>query len=479
MELKTIYISYSRVSTNEQGEKGVSIEAQIEEHKAWAAQRGVEISQYFIDRGYSAGTFKRPGLQEMLRLLSENKKTSRGYSKSYVIIIRYQSRLIRDVSKKRSLQCVFEKFNTTVCCLNGIWMDKPEAGGIVSDIPMLFDENERKQVSGRVFDSYKHIALNGGYPIGGKTPPRGYTRVKSGKINRLVPNDDAPVVKEAFELLATGKYSPKAACELFNAKNLLNKRWNSNVLSRFIDNPIYYGRLKTSYFDSDDPSITEAQKAGWYNFDCHCQPIISRELFEQVQNVMHIKRKNSDHSYYFENKIKCNHCGGYLSKRCSWRIVKSTGDYTLYKYYYCPHCDKRINETYVLEQFLLDYPKWERETKNSNYLRMLQNKIISKQNQIEILNGLYEECVLDQEEYTTRLKLLSKDIKSFKNEYKKYIGERELDWNQFTSSEKAHFINSTIDCIYVFPGPISDGAEVTEIRYRESLPAIKKINKRK
>ncbi len=286
MELKTIYISYSRVSTNEQGEKGVSIEAQIEEHKAWAAQRGVEISQYFIDRGYSAGTFKRPGLQEMLRLLSENKKTSRGYSKSYVIIIRYQSRLIidrgysagtfkrpglqemlrllsenkktsrgysksyviiiryqsrliRDVSKKRSLQCVFEKFNTTVCCLNGIWMDKPEAGGIVSDIQMLFDENERKQVSGRVFDSYKHIALNGGYPIGGKTPPRGYTRVKSGKINRLVPNDDAPVVKEAFELLATGKYSPKAACELFNAKNLLNKRWNSNVLSRFIDNPIY------------------------------------------------------------------------------------------------------------------------------------------------------------------------------------------------------------------------------------------------
>ncbi len=215
----------------------------------------------------------------------------------------------------------------------------------------------------------------------------------------------------------------------------------------FIDNPIYYGRLKTSYFDSDDPSITEAQKAGWYNFDCHCQPIISRELFEQVQNVMHIKRKNSDHSYYFENKIKCNHCGGYLSKRCSWRIVKSTGDYTLYKYYYCPHCDKRINETYILEQFLLDYPKWERETKNSNYLRMLQNKIISKQNQIEILNGLYEECVLDQEEYTTRLKpdFRSKTGKSsaqLKRKDLREISLRSFLFGQWSGSSYIQVINT-------------------------------------
>lgn len=79
-----------------------------------------------------------------------------------------------------------------------------------------------------------------------------------------------------------------------------------------------------------------------------------------------------------------------------------------------------------MEQFLLDYPEWERETKDSNYLRMLQNKITVRQNQIEILNGLYEDNSIDQEEYSSRLKTLSKEIKHFRNEYKKYIGERRL-----------------------------------------------------
>lgn len=102
--------------------------------------------------------------------------------------------------------------------------------------------------------------------------------MKTGKINRLVPNEEAPLIKEAFESLASGKFSIQQACELFNAKKFLGKKWNANVLAGFIDNPIYYGRLKTAYFDSDDPSIEEAQKAGWYSFEYHCEPIITRDL---------------------------------------------------------------------------------------------------------------------------------------------------------------------------------------------------------
>lgn len=259
--MKTVYISYSRVSTNEQVENGVSVEAQMAEHKAWATANGVEISHFFVDSGYSAGTFKRPGLQDMLHLLSQNKPKGKTFKYQYVILIRYQSRLIRDMAKKRSLQCVFKKFNVRVQCLKGTWEGKPDAGGIVSDIQMLFDENERKQVSGRVFDSYRHIAMAGGYPVGGNKPPRGYKRVRVGKIAHLVPDEsEAEEVIEAFKLLATGKYSVKEASELFNARNVLNKRWNSNVLAKFIDNPIYYGRLATSYFDSADPNIPDEQK---------------------------------------------------------------------------------------------------------------------------------------------------------------------------------------------------------------------------
>lgn len=227
--METRYISYSRVSTNEQGEKGVSIEAQMEEHQRWAAENGVTISHFFTDSGYSAGSFKRPGLQDMISLISQNKKTKSGYPYRYVLLIRYQSRLIRDISKKRSLQCVFEKFNVSVHCLNGDWKKEPNAGGIVTDIQMLIDENERLQVSGRVYDSYRHIAMTGCYPIGGKRPPLGFKKIKSGKNWKLVPDEaEAPQIKELFELLSTGDYTAKKACVYLNSVNYLGRRWTWN-----------------------------------------------------------------------------------------------------------------------------------------------------------------------------------------------------------------------------------------------------------
>lgn len=477
--MKTIYLSYSRVSTNEQRENGVSIEAQIQEHQEWAKKHNVEISEYFQDPGYSAGSFKRPGLQQLLKLISKNSKTAKGYAFHYVILIRYQSRLIRAVTKKRSLQCVFNKYNVSVICLSGTWSEKPDAGGIVSDIQMLFDENERKQVSGRVIDSYRHIAMNGGYPIGGKRAPRGYKRERVGKIVHLVPSEEANSVREAFKLLATGEYTTQQACELFNAQGFLDKKWNADRLARFIDNPIYYGRLKTKYFDSDDPSISSDQKTGWYSADCHCEPLISRDLFNQVQKEMHIRRQPTTHTYYFDRKIRCSICGAKMAKRCAWRLQKSSGGYTLYKYYYCSHCNKRINESFVMEQFLIDYPKWERRTKDANYLRMLENKVVSRQNQIDILNELYEEGSLDLEEYSNRLKTLGQEIKKYRKELKNYIGERQADWNQFSEDQKMDFIKATVKCIYAHPGPIERGASIQKIQYRDDLPTIKKVDRRK
>lgn len=475
--METIYISYSRVSTNEQGERGVSIEAQIEEHDRWARENNVTISHYYQDSGYSAGSFKRPGLQELIGLISKNKKTKHGYPYRYILLIRYQSRLIRDISKKRSLQCVFEKYNVSVHCLNGDWSKEPNAGGIVTDIQMLIDENERLQVSGRVYDSYRHIAMAGCYPIGGRRPPFGYRKEKSGKNWKLVVDpEEAQQIRNLFDLLSTGNYSSKKACAYLNSINLFERKWSWNTLSKLIDNPIYYGRLRTAWFDSEDPTIHESQKTGWYSSECHNEPIITKELFDKVQTTMHrANRKRGNHVYLFKGKVVCSNCGTTLKNRCAWRA--NSRESVLYKYYYCPNCEKRINELFILERFLYKYPKWERKIKDINFCEQLRRQLANKQKELDLVSELFEEQLLKFDEYSKRFKLLVKEMNQIETELKKIISKKELDWSDLSETEKQEVIQKSVDLISVVPGPIEDGALVLEIRFFEDVPTIRKAKK--
>ena len=476
--METRYISYSRVSTNEQGEKGVSIEAQMEEHQRWAAENGVTISHFFTDSGYSAGSFKRPGLQDMISLISQNKKTKSGYPYRYVLLIRYQSRLIRDISKKRSLQCVFEKFNVSVHCLNGDWKKEPNAGGIVTDIQMLIDENERLQVSGRVYDSYRHIAMTGCYPIGGKRPPLGFKKTKSGKNWKLVPDEtEAPQIKELFELLSSGDYTAKKACVYLNSVNYLGRRWTWNVLSKLIDNSLYYGRLQTTWFDSDDPTISTTLKSGWYSSDCHTEPIISKDLFDQVQATMHRRKKKRDnHVYYFKSKMKCHICGNDLKNRCAWRA--RSNESILYKYYFCPKCQKRINESFILEKFLYYYPNWERKIKDLSFCEKTQSIIKTKEAEVNLLTELFEENLITYDGYSKRYRTLALEIQQQANELDKISAKKELDWSDLTDQEKMDIVQRSIEMIYVIPGPIESDAEIVSIKFYDEPPMIPKARKK-
>ena len=114
-----LYFSYARASDKEQGLQGMTVEAQRQEHIEWAKKKGIEITEYFVDNGYSAKDLKRKDIQRMLHIISENKPRNGKYTYKIYVIIRYQSRLIRNMMYKRSLQNVFDKFNVEVICMEG------------------------------------------------------------------------------------------------------------------------------------------------------------------------------------------------------------------------------------------------------------------------------------------------------------------------------------------------------------------------
>jgi len=63
-------IIYTRVSTDEQAEKGYSLRDQQAKLEKYCAEKGFEIIKHYQD-DHSAKTFERPEFQKMLEFISK------------------------------------------------------------------------------------------------------------------------------------------------------------------------------------------------------------------------------------------------------------------------------------------------------------------------------------------------------------------------------------------------------------------------
>lgn len=66
-------IIYTRVSTDEQAEKGFSLRDQQEKLTKYCRSNEIEIIKHFEDDGYSAKTFNRPQFNNLLAYIRKNK----------------------------------------------------------------------------------------------------------------------------------------------------------------------------------------------------------------------------------------------------------------------------------------------------------------------------------------------------------------------------------------------------------------------
>lgn len=139
--------------------------------------------------------------------------------------------------------------------------------------------------------------LNDRVIVGGKD--RG-----TGKIDKK----KAHLVKEAFELYATGTYSFKKLAKLMREKGLtttgkhkIERPISTTHIERMLKDPIYYG-------------IYEAKgKRIVHDFG----KIISKELFDQCQTVKQRKsryaERYADNEYIFKGLLRCDKCGKMFS----------------------------------------------------------------------------------------------------------------------------------------------------------------------
>jgi DNA invertase Pin-like site-specific DNA recombinase len=227
-----VYVRVSRVGKRK-GNSFISPDEQEQKARRLAADREVAVGKVLTDLDQSGGTLDRPGLQEALARVRAG--TSGG------IVVGWLDRLSRDTEGSRLLRDIAEAGG--VVYADDIQPDLQTASGeLMVDIWFAFAKYVRKQSRER-FEGAKESAIERGVPVMTRAPI-GYRK----REDRRLESDPkaAPVVREAFEMAASGQ-GPSAVARLFESRGLAStqgsRSWTRQAAASVIRNRVYLGEL--------------------------------------------------------------------------------------------------------------------------------------------------------------------------------------------------------------------------------------------
>src|SRR5690625_4541055 len=271
-------VSYLRVSTREQAERGgreegFSIPAQREANRKKAQSMGAMIVKEFVERGVSGTSTNRPALQQMLRYLDEEQG-----SVDFVIVHKLD-RLARNRADDVALNQRFDQYGIRLVSTSEN-IDQTPGGillhGIMSSIAEFYSRNLANEVLKGMSEKVRNGGTVGRAPIGYLN-----TRIiQNGVENRIVTVDDqrAPLVTWAFHAYATGEHTVVSLAEALNARGLTTvparKLAERPVLPKHVHN------ILTNVFYTGVTTFKGVQYPGNH------EPLIDKATFEEVQTIL-------------------------------------------------------------------------------------------------------------------------------------------------------------------------------------------------
>jgi DNA invertase Pin-like site-specific DNA recombinase len=279
------YIGYIRVSTVKQGTKGVSLIEQRDAILRYAERMGFSIT-IWLEETETAAKQGRPVFNQALKLLRTGKakgiilhKLDRG------------ARNLRDWSAIGELsdQGIEVHFVTEN-------MDLQTRGGRLSaDIQAVVAADYIRNLREETRKGFYGRLKQGLYPL---RAPVGYLDQGKGKA-KIIDPIMGPIVRKAFELYGTGRYSLETLGQEIHRLGLRNRHGGAvtrNGLSTLLNNSFYMG-------------LIQIQKTG-ENFVGIHPPIIGKTLFDRVHAVLtgKVSARTQHHAFQFRRMLACAGC---------------------------------------------------------------------------------------------------------------------------------------------------------------------------
>jgi site-specific DNA recombinase len=218
-----------------------------------------------------------------------------------------------------------------VRCLEETLDHSDPASVLLRAIKLAEPEMDNRRRAKNTQMGLRRARKEGRYPCG--KAPLGYAWDRTHSRPRIVPNDQAGLIREAFEMYATGLYAVESVRKAINEKGLPIQK---TAFNRLLRNPVYMGKIVVPALGEEE----EQQVEGTH------ETIVSPELFFKVQQVLaKISAKNAsrtDKTTYREELplrglLECPKC------QTAWTGSGSKGNGGVYHYYHCQNgCKERV-----------------------------------------------------------------------------------------------------------------------------------------
>jgi DNA invertase Pin-like site-specific DNA recombinase len=217
-------IGYTRVSTREQGESGISLLHQADQIEEYCTRSGIELTHLFEDVSSGKKTHNREGLQEALRLCEPG----------CMFVVYKLDRLTRSIKDLNSLVELFayEKYN--LVCIQENLDASTATGRLIMNLLSSVIQWEREVISERTKDAL-HQKRKSGQVYG--PVPYGYNRKASAKGDILEPDGYEQGWIGQMQIWRASGLSDRYIAKLLNDKKIPTKRggkWYGSTVNRVL-----------------------------------------------------------------------------------------------------------------------------------------------------------------------------------------------------------------------------------------------------
>ena len=325
--MTALYCRLSRDDGTDSESNSVANQRRLLSQKA--KEMGLDNTRFYVDDGYTGTNFNRPGFQSMLDDIDM------GYIST--VMVKDLSRLGRDyVSVGYYTDQYFPERNIRFIAVNDM-VDSDEGENEIAPFKNIMNEMYARDISRKIRSSHR-IRGNLGEPL--SQPPYGYRKSPENKKKWIIDPEPAAIVKRIFRMCLDGMGNETIARILQEEKVLnptaywqsqgINRsgkktqpnpyRWCKTTVDKILAQQEYCGDIinfKTYSKSFKNKARLDNPPENWVIFKDVHEPIIERDVFEQVQKLTAKtkrrapKKENSEKSM-FSGMVYCADCGKVL-----------------------------------------------------------------------------------------------------------------------------------------------------------------------
>ncbi|HEY7327858.1 MAG TPA: recombinase family protein [Gemmataceae bacterium] len=320
---------YCRVSTEEQADKGYSLDTQEKLCRDFAQRSGYSVSGVYRDEGKSGTSLGRPALQDLLAQCGKGTNIQ-------AVIVQETDRLARNTHDHLTIRALLQKAGVKLISVAQPMLDDSPEGKMIDTILASVNQFQSDINSRKTRKALQEKFDQGWWPT---RAALGYLNValdnsEGGRSRKIVRNDPERwhLLQEGFKLYLTGAYSADALRDVLHEKGLRSitgKKISHSIMVHILKNPFYAGLMVWN----------GQRKMGRH------EPMITLQEHESVLAIMdrhnnHAARSRR-HRFLLRGFVFCGLCGQRYTAEHHPRKRKS--------YYHCATMQGHSNRNQNVE----------------------------------------------------------------------------------------------------------------------------------